>query len=239
MFKILTVASSHCWICVILCYLRTVNWRCVSRCLTLYLDVRCCILQPLKMHTVHIVTIGHQLSTLTELHQHCSRRLSLLLTMLNILQTLQWVGICHVQLQQQQQQQHPFNGHLSVTTRVSQYQKGKTSLDLLEQEILSGSGISWATCKSAPRPRQVTTPASHHPVFYRPDALPAAQQQSQSTEGNLSHAVTYLICLVFVSFVVSYSEWFAADMYVVCCSFLYVNYNILILSICCYTRVDQ
>ena len=40
---------------------------------------------------------------------------------------------------------------------------------------MSGSGISWAICKSAPRSRQITTPAPHHSVFYRPDALPAAQ----------------------------------------------------------------
>ena len=58
--------------------------------------------------------------------------------------------------------QHPFNGHLSGTTRVSWYQKGKTSLDLLEQETVSGSGISWAICKPAPRPKQITTPAPHH-----------------------------------------------------------------------------
>jgi len=37
---------------------------------------------------------------------------------------------------------------------VSQHQKGKTrkvktNLDLLEQEIVSGTGISWAICKSA------------------------------------------------------------------------------------------
>jgi len=32
----------------------------------------------------------------------------------------------------------------SGTTRVSRYQKGKTNLDLLEQETMSGSGISWA-----------------------------------------------------------------------------------------------
>jgi len=35
---------------------------------------------------------------------------------------------------------------LSGTTRVSQHQKGKTNLDLLEQEIVSGNGISWAIC---------------------------------------------------------------------------------------------
>ena len=40
---------------------------------------------------------------------------------------------------------------------------------------MSCSGISWAICKSAPRSRQITMPASHHSVFYRPDALPAAQ----------------------------------------------------------------
>jgi len=49
--------------------------------------------------------------------------------------------------------------NLSETTRVSRYQKGKTrmvktNLDLLEQEIVSGSGICWAICKFAPHPRQ-------------------------------------------------------------------------------------
>ena len=46
---------------------------------------------------------------------------------------------------------------------------------LLKQETVSGSGISWAICKSAPRSGQITTPAPHHSVFYRPDALVAAQ----------------------------------------------------------------
>jgi len=46
---------------------------------------------------------------------------------------------------------------------------------LLKQETVSGSSISWAICKSAPRSRQITTPAPHHSVFYRPDALPATQ----------------------------------------------------------------
>ena len=30
---------------------------------------------------------------------------------------------------------------------------------------MSGSGISWAVCKSVPRSRQITTPAPHHSVF--------------------------------------------------------------------------
>ena len=52
-------------------------------------------------------------------------------------------------------------------------------------------GTSWAICKSAHRSRQVTMPAPYHSVFYRPDALPAAQptaskhrrQQQQQLEG--------------------------------------------------------
>jgi len=60
------------------------------------------------------------------------------------------------------------------TTWVRRYQKGKTR-KVKPIWIVSGSGISWAICKSAPRPRQVTMPASHHSVFYRLDALPAAQ----------------------------------------------------------------
>ena len=46
---------------------------------------------------------------------------------------------------------------------------------LLEQETVRGSGISWAICKSTHRSRQITMPAPHHSVFYRPDALPATQ----------------------------------------------------------------
>jgi len=46
---------------------------------------------------------------------------------------------------------HPFNGPFG-TTRMSRYRKGKTNLEwiLLKQDTVSGSGISWATCKSAP-----------------------------------------------------------------------------------------
>ena len=46
---------------------------------------------------------------------------------------------------------------------------------LLEQETVSGSGISWTICKSARCSRQITTPAPTTQFFYRPDALPAAQ----------------------------------------------------------------
>jgi len=36
---------------------------------------------------------------------------------------------------------------------------------LLEQETVSGSGIRWDICKSAPRSRQITVPAPHRSVF--------------------------------------------------------------------------
>ena len=46
---------------------------------------------------------------------------------------------------------------------------------LLEQETVSGSGISWSICKSASRYRQITMPAPNTQFFYRPDALPATK----------------------------------------------------------------
>jgi len=44
---------------------------------------------------------------------------------------------------------------------------------------VSGSGISWAICKSAPHPRQITMPAPHHSVFTgrMPFLLPNEQRQ--------------------------------------------------------------
>jgi len=56
---------------------------------------------------------------------------------------------------------------------------------LLKQETASGSGISWDICKSAPRSRQITMPASHRSVFTgRMPSLPPNQQR-QSTEGTV------------------------------------------------------
>jgi len=47
---------------------------------------------------------------------------------------------------------------------------------LLKQEAVSGSGISWAICKSAHRSRQITTPAPHHSLFYIcPSCRPASK----------------------------------------------------------------
>jgi len=50
-------------------------------------------------------------------------------------------------------------GHLGKPAPEKQNHSGKTNLDLLEEEIVSGSGFSWAICKSAPRSRQITMSA--------------------------------------------------------------------------------
>jgi len=58
---------------------------------------------------------------------------------------------------------------------VSQHQKGKTNLDLLEQEIVEWQWHQLASCS-----RQITMPVHHHSVFtgWMP-FLPANQQQNQ------------------------------------------------------------
>jgi len=70
---------------------------------------------------------------------------------------------------------HPFNGPLSGLPGWADTRKVKPIWILPKQETVSGSSISWAICNSAPRSKQITTPAPRHSVFYRPDALPAAQ----------------------------------------------------------------
>jgi len=62
----------------------------------------------------------------------------------------------------------------------------KPMLDLLEQEVVSGSGISWAICKYAPRPRgQTDNHASIPSLSFFTGRMPflPPNQQCQSTEG--------------------------------------------------------
>ena len=84
---------------------------------------------------------------------------------------------------------HPFNGPFSGTTQVSQYQKGKTNLDFTEAR---NSEWQWhqlgniQVCTSLQTDNHASTPPLQ--VFYRPDALPAAQPTASkhwrlSTEG--------------------------------------------------------
>ena len=51
---------------------------------------------------------------------------------------------------------------------------------------MSGSGISWAICKPAPRSRQTTTPTPHHSFFTGRMPFLPPNQQRQSTEGKCS-----------------------------------------------------
>ena len=89
---------------------------------------------------------------------------------------------------------HTFNGPFSGTTLCpglpswASTRKVKPIGILLKQETVSGSGVSWAICKSAPHSRQITTPAPHQSVFFtgRIPFLPPNQQR-QSTEGRLHH----------------------------------------------------
>jgi len=71
--------------------------------------------------------------------------------------------------------------------------KAKPIWILLKQETVSGSGIGWAICKSAPCSRQKTMPAPHHSVFYRPDALPAAQPTASKhwRQQHWRHIISY------------------------------------------------
>ena len=74
--------------------------------------------------------------------------------------------------------------HTRLTTlcpglsRWASTRKVKPICILLKQETVSGSGISWAICKSAPHSRQITMPAPHHSVFTgRMPFLPPNQQR--------------------------------------------------------------
>jgi len=62
----------------------------------------------------------------------------------------------------------------------------------------SGSGISWAMCKSAPRSRQMTTPALHHSFStgWMP-FLPPNQQRQSTEDKKLSYKlISKSVCLL-------------------------------------------
>jgi len=79
---------------------------------------------------------------------------------------------------------------LSRTTRVSQYRKGKTNLDITEATDSEWQWYQLGHMQICTLP-ETDNYASTLPLnFYRPDALPADQQQHQSTEGNESKSVS-------------------------------------------------
>ena len=60
---------------------------------------------------------------------------------------------------------HAFNGPFLGLPGWAGTRKVKPICILLKQGTVSGSGISWAICKSAPRSRQITMPVPHHSSF--------------------------------------------------------------------------
>ena len=77
---------------------------------------------------------------------------------------------------------------------------------LLKHKTVSGSGISWAICKSAPRSRQITTPAPHHSVFTGRVPFLPPNQQRQSTVGQICQTTNSLINSTFDHNMASLSE---------------------------------
>jgi len=93
-------------------------------------------------------------------------------------QTMQFLSCSSVSVETVSKQQHPFNSPSSGTTQVSRYQKGKTNLDFTEtrdnewQWYLLGH---MQICTSLQRDNHASTPPL---IFYRIDALTAAQPTS-------------------------------------------------------------
>ena len=78
--------------------------------------------------------------------------------------------------------------------RCADTRKVKPIWILLQQETVSGNGISWVICKSAPHPRQLTMPASHHSIIFI-GSMPflPPNQRHHRTEGKLK--MSALCCL--------------------------------------------
>jgi len=73
---------------------------------------------------------------------------------------------------------------LSRTNWVSWHQKGKSSLDLLEQEIVSGSGINLAICTLTQTHNHASIQAL---ILLGRMPFLSSNQQCQSTEGTHTH----------------------------------------------------
>ena len=83
-----------------------------------------------------------------------------------------------------EQTKHLFNNPFPALPRWAGIRKVKPSWILLKQETVSGSCISWAICKSAPRSRLITMPAPHSSVFTGQMPFLPPNQQRHSTEGS-------------------------------------------------------
>jgi len=83
-------------------------------------------------------------------------------------------------------------------------------------------------CKSAPRYRQITTPAPHHSVFYRPDALPAAQPTASKHWRQTNTPVIkpiHVICKNKSNNRILWSDFSFKAIHLIHCFTLVVSYN--------------
>jgi len=90
--------------------------------------------------------------------------------------------LLHLQYMHTHTHTHLFNGPCLGLPGSAGTRKVKPVWILLKQETVSGSGISWATCKSAPGSRQTTMPAPHHSSSTGRMPFLPPNQQRQSTE---------------------------------------------------------
>ena len=70
---------------------------------------------------------------------------------------------------------------------------------LLKQETVSGSGISWAICKSASCCRQITMPVSHHSSFLQA-GCPSCRPTNSVKALKAQNIQTTFLIIIFVSF---------------------------------------
>ena len=101
----------------------------------------------------------------------------------------------------------PWNTHTHLTALCQGLpgwagtRKVKPIWILLKQETVSGSGISWAICKSAPHSRPITMPAPTTQFFTGQMPFLPPNQERQSTEGK--HTTTVVIGQICVLHVMS------------------------------------
>ena len=125
------------------------------------------------------------------------------------------------------------NGPLSGTTWVSQYQKGNTNLDFTGAR---NSEWQWhqlgrmQVCTLLQTDNHANTP--HHSVFYRPDALPAAQPTASKHWRHrlpelllaysclTNHSRAALVWLVMPKQTMRDHQW-----HVVCCNAEYLDFG--------------
>jgi len=126
---------------------------------------------------------------------------------------------------------HLFNGPFSGTTQLSRYQKDKTNLDYTEARDSEWQWHQLGRMQVCTSLQQITTSAPHRSVFYRPDALPAAQPTASKL---WRHKCNWLINVQTEHSTRLSCEWISGQVFVLSlftctlCSFVYVEVTQLI-----------